>query len=55
MITARIALAFAIGVSIAAGALAQSYPTKSVRVIIPNSAGSGLDIVGRWVSQKLSE
>jgi tripartite-type tricarboxylate transporter receptor subunit TctC len=53
--TARIALVFATGVSIAAGALAQSYPTKSVRVIIPNSPGSGLDIVGRWVSQKLSE
>jgi tripartite-type tricarboxylate transporter receptor subunit TctC len=55
MRTARIALVFAIGVPIAAGAPAQSYPTKSVRVIIPNSPGSGLDIVGRLVSQKLSE
>lgn len=55
MRTARIALVFATGVSVAAGALAQSYPIKPVRVIIPNSPGSGLDIVGRWVSQKLSE
>jgi tripartite-type tricarboxylate transporter receptor subunit TctC len=41
--------------SITIGAFAQSYPTKPVRIIIPISAGSGLDIVGRWVSQKLSE
>jgi len=39
----------------AAGALAQSYPTKPVRVVIPLTPGSGLDIVGRLVSQKLSE
>ena len=34
---------------------AQGYPTKSVRVIIPISPGSGLDIVGRMVCQKLAE
>lgn len=55
MRAAGIVLAFAIGVCIAANALAQSYPTKPVRVIIPNSPGSGLDIIGRWVSQKLAE
>jgi tripartite-type tricarboxylate transporter receptor subunit TctC len=55
MRTATIALVFAAGMSLAAGALAQSYPTKTVRVIIPNAPGSALDIVGRLVSQKLSE
>jgi tripartite-type tricarboxylate transporter receptor subunit TctC len=31
----------------AMGASAQGYPTKPVRIVIPISAGSGLDIVGR--------
>jgi tripartite-type tricarboxylate transporter receptor subunit TctC len=39
----------------AAGVPAQSYPAKSVRVIIPITPGSGLDIVGRLTSQRLSE
>ena len=55
MRTARIALGFGAAVSIAASAFAQSYPTKSVRVIIPFTPGSGIDIIGRSVSQKLSE
>ena len=33
-------------------ALAQSWPTKSVKVIVPNTAGSGVDIVGRAVAQR---
>jgi tripartite-type tricarboxylate transporter receptor subunit TctC len=42
--------------SIAAGALAQSYPTKAVRVIVPFSPGSGIDAIGaRPVMQKLAE
>jgi tripartite-type tricarboxylate transporter receptor subunit TctC len=41
---------------IAAGAAAQSYPTKPVRVIVPYTAGSGIDaIAARPVSQKLAE
>ncbi|MSQ50854.1 MAG: tripartite tricarboxylate transporter substrate binding protein [Betaproteobacteria bacterium] len=38
------------------GALAQSqnYPAKSVRFIIPNSAGSQPDVVARMVSERLS-
>lgn len=55
MRTAKIALGFVGAVSIAASAFAQSYPTKAVRVIIPFTAGSAIDIVGRSVSQKLSE
>jgi len=55
MRTAKIALGFAAAVSLAASAFAQSYPTKSVRVIIPFTPGSGIDIIGRSVSQKLSE
>ncbi|MGH9719684.1 MAG: tripartite tricarboxylate transporter substrate binding protein, partial [Bryobacteraceae bacterium] len=47
-------LALVAGLSLAADAPAQSYPSKSVRVVIPLSAGSGVDLVGRSVSQKLS-
>src|SRR5574339_174020 len=50
-----IASAFAVGLWSIAGASAQNYPSKPVRVVIPISAGSGLDIVGRSVSQKLSQ
>ncbi len=35
--------------------LAQSYPTKTVRVIVGWPAGGGADIVGRIVAQKLSD
>src|ERR1043166_474963 len=34
---------------------AQSYPTKPVRVIVPFAAGGGADIMGRTISQKLTE
>lgn len=41
---------------LAAGAAwAQSYPTKPVRVIVPFSAGSAIDVNARIVGQKLAE
>lgn len=55
MIAARTALLLAAGMALNASALSQGYPDKPVRVVIPNVPGSGLDIVGRAVSQKLSE
>lgn len=36
-------------------ALAQGYPTKTVRMVVPFPAGGSTDIVGRTVAQKLSE
>jgi tripartite-type tricarboxylate transporter receptor subunit TctC len=36
-------------------ALAQSYPTKSVRLILPFPPGGPTDITGRAIAQKLSE
>src|SRR5262245_28728276 len=40
---------------VSSGALAQSWPTKRVQVIVPFTAGSATDIMARTVTQRLSE
>lgn len=54
-IIAVLSVGFAAGLGAPADALAQGYPSKPVRVIVPYTAGSGTDIVARIVSEKLSE
>jgi tripartite-type tricarboxylate transporter receptor subunit TctC len=49
------ALALAAMVGSGAGAHAQSYPTKPIRMIVPFAPGGGTDIVGRAIAQKVSE
>jgi tripartite-type tricarboxylate transporter receptor subunit TctC len=39
----------------AAGALAQAYPSKSIRYIVPWPPGGGADVASRMMSPKLSE
>src|SRR5690242_14611849 len=39
----------------AAGALAQTYPTRSIRFIVPWPPGGGADVMSRILSPKLSE
>jgi len=41
--------------SVTAGAAAQGYPVKVVRYIVPGSAGSGADVLGRIVAGGLSQ
>jgi tripartite-type tricarboxylate transporter receptor subunit TctC len=38
-----------------AATFAQSYPVKSIRMIVPFPPGGGVDFIGRIVGQKLSE
>ena len=52
---ARNLAAFAVGLCVASSTFAQGYPSMPVRVIVPFTAGSGLDIVARMLSQKLTE
>src|SRR5262245_2361412 len=46
-------LAFALAL-FALPVLAQSYPTKPVRIIVPFAPGGGSDFIGRFIAQRLS-
>jgi tripartite-type tricarboxylate transporter receptor subunit TctC len=48
----RIALLTLIG---AAPALAQDYPAKPIKIVVPYQAGGGLDMMCRTIAEKLSE
>lgn len=44
-----------LGALFAAGVQAQSYPQKSVRIVVPFSAGGASDIIARMIAADLSE
>lgn len=48
-------LVLAIGVSVAAPLLAQKYPERTIRFIVPFPAGGVSDVAARTIGQKLSE
>jgi tripartite-type tricarboxylate transporter receptor subunit TctC len=45
----------AVALALSSGAMAQQYPTKPVKIIIPFPAGGITDIAGRLIAQKMSE
>ncbi len=47
-------LAFAIGVVATTGTLAQSFPTRPIRMVVPYSAGGGLDMMCRTVAERMA-
>lgn len=51
----KVAATAAVMAAFASCAVAQTYPAKPVKVIVPNTAGSGVDIVGRAVAQRFQE
>ena len=44
-----------ITVVLAASALAQNYPSRPIRIVVPYLAGGGVDTAARVVGQKLGE
>ena len=50
----RLALALALSI-FAAAAPAQEYPTRPIRLIMPNAPGSSIDTVGRLIGVRLGE
>src|SRR5205814_9893225 len=45
----------ALALIVSSAALAQSYPAKPIRVIVPFPPGGGTDIVARTVTPKMAE
>jgi len=41
--------------AVAHGPLAQDYPRKPIRLVMPNAPGSSIDVLGRIVAQKLGD
>jgi len=46
---------FAMGASVAAMAQSGPYPNRPIKLIVPYSAGSGSDVIGRTIGQSVSE
>ncbi|RYF36134.1 MAG: tripartite tricarboxylate transporter substrate binding protein, partial [Comamonadaceae bacterium] len=41
--------------AISFGAVADDYPSKPIRIVVPYAAGSGVDLIGRVTATKLQD
>src|SRR5438132_12862828 len=55
MVLQRRIICFLMLLAISGAGLAQSYPVKPIRIVVPFPAAGSVDTVARWVGQKLSE
>src|SRR5215510_7786609 len=51
----KVAVSVILAFGLAGGTVAQTYPTKPVRLIVPFAPGGGTDILGRLLCQRLAE
>lgn len=55
MTTRRHLLTLLVAATACGGALAQAWPAKPIRMVVPFPAGGGTDIIGRELTQKITE
>jgi tripartite-type tricarboxylate transporter receptor subunit TctC len=48
-------LGFSVAAAFATSAMAQSYPSKSIRMVVPYAPGGGVDIIARATAQELTK
>lgn len=51
----KLAAALLLGIACAGTAQAQAYPSKPLRLVIPNPPGGGMDSIGRVVAKSMSQ
>lgn len=49
------AVTFVLSLTVTAGAIAQQFPAKPIRIVVPYSAGSGSDVIARALGVKFTE
>src|SRR5256885_12443728 len=54
VLNATLSLAILVASSPEGSAFAQTYPSKPIRLIVPNPPGSAVDIRGRWIAERLA-